>query len=305
MNQNYWATQSPVTNPGKASTAIDELLSDLACLRNASSQLIFHYRAGDFEKSGVSTDRMSEIALRYADEMLKLILSRGDATLTCDRQGTERVVGCCRDSTVLFLALARHKGIAARGRVGFASFCMPGWWLDHMVAEVWDEGERRWRLVDPQMGVSFKPKINGIPVDWLDMTEVEFLTGPQAWLAARAGQVDPERFVVSPTLDIPFLRSWPYLAHNVLHDLASLDKTEMLLWDVWGMQERLLGDSVVDADAQTLDEISAITSNTNIEPAVVRSLMSRDELRVPDMVMSADPNGGPTVQVDISRAIGK
>jgi hypothetical protein len=145
---------------------------------------------------------MAEINTCRAEAMLAL-LERGEPSLARPRRAPDRAVGCCRDSTLLFLALARHKGFAARARVGFAAYFQPGWLLDH---------------------------------DWLDLTDDQFVTGPRAWRAARAGEADPARYVVAPGLDVPALRGWPYLAHNVLHDLAALGKTEMLLWDGWGLQ---------------------------------------------------------------------
>jgi transglutaminase-like putative cysteine protease len=53
-------------------------------------------------------------------------------------------VGCCRDFTVLFFALARHKGVPAREWVGFATYFAAGWAVDHEIAEVWDAAEHRW-----------------------------------------------------------------------------------------------------------------------------------------------------------------
>ena len=82
---------------------------------------MFHYRAGgDFAENGVPAERIGEIHTRYADAMLALILERGEPDLGRERRPPDRMVGCCRDATVLFLALARHKGIPARARVGFA-----------------------------------------------------------------------------------------------------------------------------------------------------------------------------------------
>jgi len=142
-----WAAQSAVTDPGAAAGAIDALPAELAVLREASSQLVFHYRAGgDFAENGVPAERMAEIDTRYADAMLALILERGAPALGRERRAADRVVGCCRDATVLFVALARHKGIPARVRVGFAAYFHPGWLVDHVVAEVWDDRERRWRV---------------------------------------------------------------------------------------------------------------------------------------------------------------
>jgi hypothetical protein len=124
----------------------------------------------------------------------------------------------------------------ARARVGFAAYFHPGWLIDHVVAEVWDDAAGRWRLVDPEMDGGWKPEVNGQSVDWLDLTPDQFVTGPRAWRAAREGGSDPERCVVYPEVDVPVLRGWPYIAHNVIHDLAALNKTEMLLWEGWGMQ---------------------------------------------------------------------
>ena len=305
MSQNHWATQSPVTEPGPAGKVIDELPDDLAALRQASSQLVFHYRAGgDFTANGVPAERVAEIDTRYADLMLDRIMERGAPTLARARPPADRVVGCCRDSTVLFLALARHKEIPARARVGFAAYFHPGWLADHVVAEVWDEREGRWRLVDAEMDAAWTPEVNGRPVDWLDLTADQFVTGPRAWQAARAGISDPERHIVAPGLDIPALRGWPYIAHNAVHDLAALNKTEMLLWDGWGMQLGIGPGPVPAADATVLDEVSAATADSGIPPSVPAELGSRDGLRVPPVVTSFDPGGGPDRQVDVSRTLG-
>src|SRR6516162_9786830 len=99
----HWASQSPVTDPGaKAAAVIDELPAALGALREASSQLVFHYRAGgDFAENGVPAERIGEINTRYADALLALILERGEPALSRKRGAPDRVVGCCRDATVL------------------------------------------------------------------------------------------------------------------------------------------------------------------------------------------------------------
>jgi Transglutaminase-like superfamily len=295
-----WAAQSGVTDPGPAAAAIDELPAALGALREASSQLVFHYRAGgNFAENGVPAERVGEINTRYADAMLALLLERGDPALGRERGAPDRVVGCCRDATVLFLALARHKGIPARARVGFAAYFHPGWLIDHVVAEVWDAAAGRWRLVDPEMRSDWTPELNGRAVDWLDLGDDQFVTGPRAWRAARAGETDPERVAVDPELDIPVLRGWPYLAHNAIHDLAALNKTEMLLWDAWGMQLGHGPGPVPAADAAVLDEVCADTADPGVSPATVAALGGRDGLRVPRTVTSFDPGGGPPREVTL------
>ena len=80
---------------------------------------------------------------------------------------------------------ARHKGIPARARVGFAAYFHPGWLIDHVIAEVWDEAAGHWRLVDPEMSSEWTPEVNERPVDWMDLADDQFVTGPRAWQAAR------------------------------------------------------------------------------------------------------------------------
>ena len=295
-----WGTQSQVTDPGNAVAAIDELPAEIRALREASSQLVFHYRAGgDLAEKGVPAERAGEINTRYADDMFALLLERGEPMLGRTRMPPDRVVGCCRDATVLFLSLARHKGIPARARVGFSAYFNPGWLIDHVIAEVWDEAEGRWRLVDPEMSSEWTPEVNGRTVDWLDLTDDQFVTGPRAWQATRAGKSDPERYVVDPNMDVPVLRAWPYIAHNAIHDLAALNKTEMLLWEGWGMQLTHGPGPVPEPDAMVIDEICARTADPGVSPDDVAALAGRDGLRVPQTVTRFDPYGGPPREVTL------
>jgi hypothetical protein len=305
MADKFWATQSPVTDPGKALAAVDELANcDLKSLRHIGSQLMFHYRGGDFAKHRVPTARRSEIQLCYAEDLLHVVLSRGESSLARDRQPIDRVVGCCRDATILFLTMARHKGFIARARVGFATYFDRNWFLDHVVAEVWDENDQRWRLVDPQMEDGDKVEVNGKIVDWFDITEDEFLTGPAAWQAVRAGKADPEKFVVSPELGLPMTRGWPQLANNVIKDLAFLNKQETLLWEDWGMLLNFMGGPLPEADSAFLDEISATAVQHDLSPEDIAKLMSRPGLKIPETVTRFDPNGGPPQGVSVKRLLG-
>ena len=93
---------------------------------------------------------------------------------------------------------------------------------------MWDNEKKGWRLVE----IKLEDESDGI--DYLDLTEEQFITGPRACRLVRAGVVDPARFVMSPSLNLNILRGWPYLVHNVLHNLVWWDKKEMLLWDFGG-----------------------------------------------------------------------
>jgi hypothetical protein len=108
---------------------------------------------------------------------------------------------------------------------------------------------------------------------------------------------------VHPDLDLPVLRGWPYIAHNAIHDLAALNKEEMLLWDGWGMQLGHGPGPLPEADQEVLDEVCALTADPAVTPEVLAALSGRDGLRVPAEVTSFAPGGGPPRQVDVSRVI--
>jgi hypothetical protein len=107
----FWAVQSLVTEPGPAAAAIDRLPSDLGALRAASQQLVFHYWAdGDYAANGIEPERISEIDTRYAAAMFARLGELSDLPLSASREPRQRLVGCCRDFTVLFVAMAGTRG---------------------------------------------------------------------------------------------------------------------------------------------------------------------------------------------------
>ena len=198
---------------------------------------------------------------------------------------------------MLFLAIARHQGVPARARVGFAGYFVPGWFVDHVVAEVWDAGQQRWRLVDPELADGHTGGSDPSPVDPLDVPASRFLTGPRAWRACRACEADPERFAVDPDLKVPGTRGWPYLRHNLVHDLAALTKREMLLWDEWGLAD-------LDAEPSPdqlalLDGLAAATSSPSLTAGQAQELARLDGLRVPPVVTSHSPASSTPVQVTL------
>jgi len=189
-------------------------------------------------------------------------------------------------------------------RVGCASYFREGWWLDHTVAEVWDEGEARWRLVDPELDVEGQKRTaGGKVVDYLDLTDGQFMNAGQAWEAARKGRVDAGRFVVAPEIDHPAMRGLPYLAANVVCDLVGLNKVEMLLWDSWGVN---LEEKLSETTKTLLDGISEVTKGSGGEIKVeeVKRLAGIEGVKVPEVVTRYDPSGGPPVTVAMGRALG-
>ena len=283
----HYARQSRVTDPGRFTDRVMGIPGSLTAMRTAARQLVFHYRAGgDYAANGIAPERITEIDTRYAEDMLARIFELSDRPLTAERAPRERLVGCCRDFTVLFLAIARAHGVPARARVGFGSYFVPGWLLDHVVAEVWDADDQRWRLVDAELADDHIDPADGTRLDPEDLTASRFVTGPAAWLACRSGSADPDRHAVDPGLDIPATRGWPHIRHNLIHDLAALAGHEMVLWDNWGWTE--LDGDLTREQLAVLDELAAATSR-NATPEQINAFYERAGLRVPAQVTSYSP----------------
>jgi hypothetical protein len=297
-DQEFWAEQSAVTDPGQFASLTRAIPGSVAAIRAAARGLVFHYRAdGDFAENGITADRVAEIDTRYAKDMLGRLVSLADQPLADPRTPSQRLVGCCRDFTVLFLSIAREHGIPARARVGFATYFHPGSYIDHVVAEIWDAPSGRWRLVDPELADDHISSVDGARVDPEDLTQGQFLTGPAAWRACRSGLADAERFMVDPDLDIPATRGWPYIRHNLIHDLAALTKHEMLLWDNWGWTE-LDGDPSPEQLA-VLDDLAAAASASYIPRATIASFYERDGLSVPATITSYSPAADVPLEVAV------
>ena len=292
-----WRSQSAVTQVGPSGMSIDELPSSLSGLRKVSQQLVAHYMGSSDGVTGpITGERLKEVDTRYADAMFARLLELGPPKLSRERPPEERIAGCCRDFAVLFVAMARHKGIPARVRVGYSTYFKPGWYLDHVIAEAWDTDTRRWRLIEPEISDAFVAQVTFDP---LDVPSDRFVTGPRAWLGARSGQIDPERCVVAPDLQVPYTRSWLSLRHHIVQDLAAQNKAEMLVWDQWGVLDE--DDPLRQADV--LDLLALETSDSNCPVTDLTRWSQREGLRVPSTVTSYSPAHSLPLKVDISRVL--
>ncbi|HEX5120691.1 MAG TPA: transglutaminase-like domain-containing protein [Pseudonocardiaceae bacterium] len=282
-----YRAHSRFSDPGAAAPWLDTVGPDVADIRAATSGLVFHYQAhGDITDHGFPAERRTEINLRYADDMFARLRELNPAPLGAERAATERIVGCCRDATLLFVALARHHGVPARARVGFATYLLPGWALDHVIAEIWD-GER-WRLVEPELPTGFVDPGDGVEVDLMDVPREKFLVGADAWARCRSGDGDPDRFTVGPDVPLEFLRGWPYLTHNLVFDLAALNSQELILWDVWGLIAKLEAGPV-----DRMDTLAELLRTPDVPLTDLAAALAEDDLRIPDTVLCMTPLATP------------
>ena len=92
----------------------------------------------------VSAKHMDDVNICPVEEKLKLLVARNKSSLINTRNNEEKILGNCRDTSVLLCAILRQNGIPARVRSGFATFFSPKKKYDHWLCEYWDKKKSRW-----------------------------------------------------------------------------------------------------------------------------------------------------------------
>ena len=169
------------------------------------------------------------------------------------RPAADRVGARCHAFSRVTVAFLRAAGVPARARCGFGAYFRPGWFEDHWVVEYWNATAARWQLVDAQLDATWCEKI-GFTGDALAITADEFVTAGHAWQAWRRGALDAGRCGLSAIGE----HGAHWIAGNLRLDLASLNKVEMLPWDVWGAGWKP-GRQPTDAQLQLFDAVAELT----------------------------------------------
>ena len=287
----FYATPGAMTDAGLFKELFTDLPDDIGRLCRVLQGILLHaYWA---EKMGValSDEDRQAVGIRPVAERLALIHKRDERPLAEAREPASRLVGNCRDFALTLCAILRSKGIPARARCGFARYFEPGWYEDHWICEYWRPEEKRWVQVDAQLDAVQLSTLN-IVFDPTDLPPGQFLPGGAAWRLCRSGQADPDRFGIFDLHGLWFVRG------DLMHDLAALNKVELLPWDTWGLS---LTDLSAHSDDEwaLLDKMAELTAEPDRDFAEIRSLFLGDaRVRVPRVIMTF-PAGGPPQQVEL------
>ena len=276
----FYASHSPMTDPGKASALIDPLPNDVAALTRVIQGLgIYDVVARDFYGFEPPENRLSEIHLRPIAERLARMMELDDQPLHIAREPERRALQRCNSFALMLVTMLRAKGVPARSRCGFAAYFNPPNFEDHWVCEYWDAQDRRWRLADPQIDDVWRARLK-IGCDTLDLPRTQFLTASEAWRRCRSGEANEQQFGIS----FAGLRGLWFVAGNLVRDLAALNTMEMAPWDVWGAQPA----PQEEFDLSLFDELAALTRDPDRTFAeLTRRYDADDHLRVPPTVFNA------------------
>ena len=137
-------------------------------------------------------------------------------------------------------------------------------------------------LVDAQLD-EVQRRTFRVDFDPTDVPRNRFILAGDAWQQCRAGRADPDLFGLSV---IEEQGLW-WIAQNLIRDLASLNRVEMLPWDVWGMMPRPTT-TISDEDKMLLDHIAALTLGGDDMIAPLREIYADPRVKVSRKVFNAD-----------------
>ncbi|MGE5222245.1 MAG: transglutaminase-like domain-containing protein [Omnitrophica WOR_2 bacterium] len=252
----YYAAPGPMTDPGEHTYLFADLPADLHELCKIVQGCLLHIFWAERNGVKLSEERKQEVQIRPVAAKLPRLLDLDSHPLNISRPPERRLVGNCRDFSVLLVSMLRYLGIPARARCGFGAYFMPNHYEDHWVVEYWNAKEQRWILVDAQLD-ELQRSVLQPPFDPLDVPRNQFIVAGQAWQLCRAGLADPDAFGI-----FDMHGTW-FIGGNVVRDFLSFNKVEILPWDSgWGfLTMDALNPASVYFEGDKLDRVSQWTLN--------------------------------------------
>lgn len=292
-SETSFATPGVMTWPGAHAALLDGLPAGVAELRDVVQGLMLHVFWAERYGVRLAEERQAELQLRQVERKLARIFEIDARPLTEPRRPEDRLVGNCRDFSVLLAAMLQHQGVPARARCGFGRYFLPDHYEDHWVCEYWHAADRRWVLVDAQLD-ALQRQVLGVVFDPLDVPRDQFVVGGRAWQLCRSGEADPDAFGIADMHGLWFVRG------DFVRDVAALNRIELLPWDAWGLIEGRDEDLSPD-DLALLDRLAELTRGDVPEFERVRALYEGDpRLRVPPTIRSYTPAGPQEVELALA-----
>lgn len=224
----YYAQPGVMSEVGEYLPLFQQLPDDIPGLVRIVQGLMLHVFWSERYGVKLSDARKAELQIRPVMKKLPRLLEIDPRPLSEARPAELRLVGNCRDFSLLLAAMLKVKGIPARARCGFGTYFLPGHYEDHWMTEYWNASEARWVQVDAQLD-EIQQNVLGIRFDTLDMPAGQFVTGGLAWQLCRRGEANPNDFGIFD------MKGWDFVKNDLLLDLRALNKIELLPWDVCGL----------------------------------------------------------------------
>ena len=229
----FFAAPGPMTDPGPHAVLFADLPADIPSLVKIVQNNLVHIFWAERYGLKLTEEQQYPVTVRDVATKLALIRSVDDRALVEPRPVEKRLVSNCRDFSVVLTSILRYQGVPARARCGFGAYFIPNHLEDHWVVEYWKAAQGRWVMVDAQLDRLMIDAL-GIQFDTLDMPPGQFLPAGKAWQMCRAGEFNWDDCGIFDMHGLWFVRG------NLVRDLLSLNKVEILPWDGgWGVLSQL------------------------------------------------------------------
>ena len=286
----FYATPGRFTTLGPDAFASDDINRVVEVVQGL---LVYDVVAQPFY--GVDLDAVQADAIHERDTARYLAIAQALDARPLDepRPPSSRVGARCHAFSRVTVAFLRAAGVPARARCGFGAYFRPGWLEDHWVAEYWNGTEHRWQMVDAQLDATWRGMLD-FKGDPMAITPSEFVTAGAAWRSWRRGELDASRCGLSGIDE----HGAHWIAGNLRLDFASLNKVEMLPWDVWGAHWEP-GDEPTDGQLEFFDGVAELAAQVDSRFEDLRERYKSDEgLRVGEEVFNVLRSRMEAVQLD-------
>jgi hypothetical protein len=263
----FYAKQSPTTDPGEYAYLLEGLPADAAgIVRTVQGVLV---RVDANEKAGFPIPRRRadrELGIGTVRGVLERIAELDGRPLAEPREYRNHVVSICAQYAMLTTALFRHRGIPARARGGFETYFSETRHHDHWITEYWNAEAGRWVRVDAEIESE----------EGLDLPDGAFLTGAEAWRMCRNGKKPPGHFGIWGG---EWIGGWDFVLNELVLDFDSLNKVESLPWDEVGLTQKGYT-NLTESELELLDSTAEAALEDDVAFGRIRELFrSRPELR--------------------------
>jgi len=281
--QDFYLENGPMNGAGNASPVLRDLPRGIGALCEIVQGVLIHRDSAPWLYGLKLSNEKRDLAnIRPIARMIEEIETCNAKPLRESRPPAERLPGVCWHFSSLIAAILREQGVPARARCGFGAYFVPGRFEDHWVAEYWNTAEQRWVLVDAQLD-NVQRNTFRIDFDPTDVPHERFILAGDAWKQCRTGRADPDLFGLT-ALEEQGL--W-WIAQNLIRDLASLNRLEMLPWDVWGIMPKPTG-TISDDDGMFLDRVATLTLGGDDVIGALREIYDDPRVKVPGKIFNAD-----------------
>lgn len=284
--QQFYVAQSKITDPGNYGHLFDDLPNDLPELCKIIQNLVMHYADEDVFGYQIPASRYREMDDRCVEKILDRIMYYDQRPLKVTREVDKRVIGVCRDISVLLCSVLRHRKIPARLRSGFVSYCMPGFNPDGVCVEYWNDKCNKWCVIDSRTTLALIKKYKmQIDFDLYDVPIDKFLPAENVWKLCRSKIMRPNHFGSRQHRGL-----W-YVRNRLIHEIAFINKEEVLVWDMWGhmLSEKNRKPFIPAEQYIILDRLASIIQEKRNELTTMQQCYQQDGYSVPDTVVVFNP----------------